>query len=331
MSDKFRLHELVLPPEAAGVRLDVALAMALPQYSRSRLQRWIQTGAVLVAGRQVRPRLAVQGGEAVTVRAEYEADGRVQPQAMPLAIVHEDEGLIVVDKPAGMVVHPGAGNPARTLQNALLAHDPALAKVARAGLVHRLDKDTSGLLLVARTPEMHHQLTRMLQERLVTRLYLAVVRGQPTGGGTVDAPLGRHRTQRTRMDVRRDGRTAITHFRVEERFRAHALLRVQLETGRTHQIRVHLAHIGMPIVGDPLYGGRARQVAGADAALGRALAKFRRQALHAEQLSFVHPLTGAHRTFRAPVPADLRALLRVLRTDAAGADDADDTDDGDDD
>jgi 23S rRNA pseudouridine1911/1915/1917 synthase len=271
----------------------------------------------------VRPRHIVQGGEAVTVRAEHAPDERVQPQAMPLKIVHEDEGLIIVDKPAGMVVHPGAGNPARTLQNALLAHDPSLARVARAGLVHRLDKDTSGLLMVARTPEVHTQLTRMLQKRQVTRLYLAVVRGRPTGGGTVDAPLGRHRTQRTKMAVRRDGRTAITHFRVEERFRAHALLRLQLETGRTHQIRVHLAHIGLPIIGDPLYGGRARLVAGAGEALLAALGKFRRQALHAEQLSFVHPLSGRHRSFHAPAPADLRTLLRALRADAGDGDEAD--------
>jgi len=315
MPAKFRIHELELPATAAGQRFDAALAAALPQYSRARLQRWIGTGDVLLAGRKVLPRQRVAGGEPVRVRAEFTPDTAVQPESIALRIVHEDEALLVIDKPAGLVVHPGAGNPAHTLQNALLAHDPALALVPRAGLIHRLDKDTSGLLVVARTPEVHTALVALLQQREISRGYLALVLGLPTAGGTISQPIGRHRTLRTRMAVRRDGREAVTHFRIEERFRGHTLLRVQLETGRTHQIRVHLAHIGLPIVGDPLYGGRRRQLAGAGAALHSALRSFRRQALHAQRLEFDHPLTGRHHTFEAPLPADFRALLAALRDD----------------
>jgi 23S rRNA pseudouridine1911/1915/1917 synthase len=317
MRAKFRVHDIELPAGAAGQRFDVALAAALPQYSRARLQGWIRSGEALLAGHAVAPRARVAGGERVRVRAELSAELAVAPEAIALRIVHEDEALLVVDKPAGMVVHPGAGNARHTLQNALLAHDAALALVPRAGLVHRLDKDTSGLLLVARTPESHHALTAMLQQRAVTRVYLALCHGLPTAGGTIDEPIGRHRTARTRMAVRRDGRPAVTHYRLEERFRGHTLLRVQLETGRTHQIRVHLAHVGLPIVGDPLYGGRRRQLAGAGPALQAALRSFRRQALHAQRLEFDHPLTGRRHTFEAPLPADFRALLAALRADAA--------------
>jgi len=316
MPPKFRVHELELPPAAAGERFDVALAAALPQYSRARLQRWIGAGEVLLEGRQVLARQRLAGGERVRVRAEFSADERVAPEPIALDIVHEDEALLVINKPAGLVVHPGAGNPAHTLQNALLAHDAALASVPRAGLVHRLDKDTSGLLVVARTPETHLQLVSMLQRREIRREYLALVLGKPTSGGTIDEPIGRHRSVRTRMAVRRDGREAVTHFRIEERFRAHTLLRVQLETGRTHQIRVHLAHIGFPIVGDGVYGGRRRLIAGADEATRAALAAFRRQALHAQRLSFDHPATGKHHTFEAPLPEDLAALLEALTEDA---------------
>jgi 23S rRNA pseudouridine1911/1915/1917 synthase len=316
MPAKFRVHDIELPTGAAGQRFDVALAAALPQYSRARLQGWIRSGEALLAGRVVAPRVHVAGGERVRVRAELSAELAVAPEAIALRIVHEDEALLVIDKPAGMVVHPGAGNARHTLQNALLAHDAALALVPRAGLVHRLDKDTSGLLLVARTPESHHALTAMLQQRAVTRVYLALCHGLPTAGGTIDEPIGRHRTVRTRMAVRRDGRPAVTHYRLEERFRGHTLLRVQLETGRTHQIRVHLAHVGLPIVGDPLYGGRRRQLAGAGSVLQAALRSFRRQALHAQRLEFDHPLTGRRRTFEAPLPADFRALLAALRADA---------------
>ena len=316
MSAKFRIHDLELPAAAAGERFDVALAAALPQYSRARLQRWIRSGAALLGGRTAQPRARLAGGEQVCVQAEFAADTTVGPEAIALRIVYEDEAFLVVDKPAGLVVHPGAGNAAHTLQNALLAHDPALALVPRAGLIHRLDKDTSGLLVVARTPESHHALVAMIQEREIARGYLALCFGAPTAGGTVDEPIGRHRSVRTRMAVRRDGREAVTHYRIEERFRGLTLLRVQLETGRTHQIRVHLAHIGLPIVGDPVYGGRRRQIAGASEELQSVLRRFRRQALHAQRLALDHPVTGRHHTFEAPLPADFRELLEALRADA---------------
>ena len=305
----------MLPASAAGLRLDQALARSLPQYSRARLQGWIEVGAVRVDGRQLRAKDKVLGGEQVEVAARLEADSRVTAEAQPLAVVHQDRALFVIDKPAGMVVHPGAGNPRHTLQNALLALDAKLAIVPRAGLVHRLDKDTSGLLVVARTPEAHARLVAALAEREIERSYLAICNGAMTGGGTVDAPIGRHRTHRTRMAVRSDGREAITHYRIEKRFRAHTLARVQLETGRTHQIRVHLAHIGYPIVGDPVYAGRRRWPAGCSAALASALAAFPRQALHAARLALAHPMTGRALEWEAPLPSDMQRLLEALDAD----------------
>jgi 23S rRNA pseudouridine1911/1915/1917 synthase len=318
MASEFQTHVLDLPPSAAGMRLDQALAAALPQYSRARLQRWIRAGAVRAHGQPVRARDRVQGGEQLTVEAEFAADTTVGPEALPLDILHEDAALLVLNKPPRLVVHPGAGNRQHTLQNALLAHDPLLARVPRAGLVHRLDKDTSGVLMVARTPEIHTRLVAALAARTVGREYLALCLGTPTGGGRIDQPIGRHRSARTRMAVRADGREAITHFRIEQRFRAHTLLRVQLETGRTHQIRVHLAHIGFPIVGDPVYGGRKRLTAGGALPLNSALQGFGRQALHAQRLHLEHPLSGRPQSFEAPIPSDLESLLRLLRADAHG-------------
>jgi len=318
MPSEFQTHVLNLPPSAAGMRLDQALAAALPQYSRARLQRWIRAGAVRAHGQPVRARDRVQGGEQLTVEAEFAADTTVGPEALPLDILHEDPALLVLNKPPGLVVHPGAGNREHTLQNALLAHDPLLARVPRAGLVHRLDKDTSGVLMVARTPEIHTRLVAALAERAVGREYLALCLGTPTGGGRIDQPIGRHRSARTRMAVRADGREAVTHFRIEQRFRSHTLLRVQLETGRTHQIRVHLAHIGFPIVGDPVYGGRKRLPAGGALPLNTALQGFARQALHAQRLHLEHPVSGRPQSFEAPMPPDLESLLRLLRADAHG-------------
>jgi len=312
---EFRSHSLVLPGSVAGLRLDQALARALPQYSRARLQGWMESGAVLVDGRRPRAKDKVLGGEQVEVMARLEADRRVAPQAQPLAVVHQDRALLVINKPAGMVVHPGAGNRSHTLQNALLALDPKLAVVPRAGLVHRLDKDTSGLLVVARTPEAHARLVAALAEREVGRAYLAICSGAMTGGGTVDAPIGRHRAQRTRMAVRSDGREAVTHYRIVKRYRAHTLVRVQLETGRTHQIRVHLAHIGYPIVGDPVYAGRRRLPAGCTRALSEALSSFPRQALHAARLALTHPMTGKQLEWEAPVPDDMARLMGALEDD----------------
>jgi len=320
MAAKFQQHEFSLPPEVAGWRLDQALSAALPQYSRARLQQWIAAGVVVVAGQPaLRASRRVAAGDSVSLRAEFAMDESVVAEDLPIAIVYEDEAVLVLDKPPGMVVHPGAGNRAHTLQNALLAHDPQLARVPRAGLVHRLDKDTSGLLVVARTPEAHRRLVLALQARDVERRYLALVLGLPTGGATISEPIGRHRSVRTRMAVRNDGRTAITHYRIAERFRAHTLLAVQLETGRTHQIRVHLAHIGHAVVGDPVYGGRRRLMANASPPLNAALAAFRRQALHAQKLAFEHPVTGHVVSLEAPIPPDFEALLVALRSDAGHA------------
>jgi 23S rRNA pseudouridine1911/1915/1917 synthase len=252
-----------------------------------------------------------------SVEARIVAETGVAAEKLPLDIVHEDAAIIVLNKPPGLVVHPGAGNREHTLQNALLAHDARLARVPRAGLVHRIDKDTSGLLVVARTLESHTALVAMLAAHEIEREYLALCTGAMTGGGTIDEPIGRHRTQRTKMAVRRDGRAAVTHYRIEKRFRAHTLARVRLETGRTHQIRVHMAYIGYPVVGDPVYGGRRRIPAGASAALKAALDGFHRQALHAARLTFTHPRSGKTVQYEAAIPPDLRGLLAELERDAA--------------
>jgi 23S rRNA pseudouridine1911/1915/1917 synthase len=306
-----------LPPESAGLRFDQALARSLPQYSRARLRDWIESGAVQVDGRALRPKDTVLGGEQVRIEAELPVQGDVTAEAIPLEVVFENRALLVVNKPAGLVVHPGAGNPRHTLQNALLALDPKLALVPRAGLIHRLDKDTTGLLVVARTPEAHTALVAAMAAREITREYLALCSGVMTAGGTIDQPIGRHRTQRTRMAVRADGRPAITHYRVVRRFRAHTLVRVTLETGRTHQIRVHLAHAGFPVVGDPVYGGRRRLPADAPPELAVMLRGFTRQALHAERVRLADPLTGRQVEWTAPPPADLQRLLAALEADRA--------------
>ena len=315
------LHEITVPAALAGQRLDVALAQLLPQYSRARLQRWIDDGRVQVDTDPAplrRRRLA--GGEVLRVTAEFMADERVAAgdARVPFGVLHRDAAFWVIDKPAGLVVHPGAGNRSGTLQNALLALDPALALVPRAGIVHRLDKDTAGAMLVARTPQSHAALVRALAAREIGREYLALCHGALTGGGTISEPIGRHRTQRVKMAVRADGREAVTHFRIERRLGALTLVRVQLETGRTHQIRVHLAHLGYPLVGDPVYGGRRRLPPGAGPATVAALEAFHRQALHAARLSLQHPLTGRDCVFESPLPADLTTLLEVIAREALG-------------
>jgi 23S rRNA pseudouridine1911/1915/1917 synthase len=312
---EFRSHSLALPEGAAGLRLDVALARALPQYSRARLQGWIEAGTVQVDGRQLRAKDKVVGGERVLIEARIEPDEHVSAESLPLEVVFKDRALIIINKPPGLVVHPGAGNAGHTLQNALLAFDPKLALVPRAGIVHRLDKDTSGLLVVARTPEVHKILVEAIAERDVERHYTALCTGVMTGGGSIDEPIGRHRNQRTKMAVRADGRAAVTHYRVLKRFRAHTLVRAQLETGRTHQIRVHFAHIGYPLIGDPAYGGRRRLPAGATAELAAELGSFKRQALHAARLTLVHPLTGRDVEWEASLPADMLQLIAALEAD----------------
>jgi 23S rRNA pseudouridine1911/1915/1917 synthase len=313
---EFRTHELEFTLDQIGLRLDQALARALPQYSRARLQSWIEAGAVKVDGQQARPRDKVQGGEHVRIEARLQPETRVAAEDLPVDVVYKDRGIFIINKPAGLVVHPGAGNANHTLQNALLALDPKLALVPRAGLVHRLDKDTSGLMVIARTPEAHAALVEAISARDVERAYLAICVGVMTGGGTVDEPIGRHRTLRVKMAVRADGREAVTHYRVLKRFRGHTFVRAQLETGRTHQIRVHLDHIGFPLVGDPVYGTRRRIPKAAGAALIAALESFKRQALHATRLALEHPLTGKPLEWEAPVPPDMAALLETLEVDA---------------
>ena len=319
MPQEFRTHDLLLPQAIDGLRFDQALARALPQYSRARLKGWIETGKVLLEGTVPSARAKVFGGERVTIEAEIETVSMtVEAESLPLDIVHADAALIVVNKPAGLVVHPGAGNAAHTLQNALLGFDPSLAKVPRAGIVHRIDKDTSGLLVIARTIESQARLSKAIAAHGVERRYLGVCVGAITGGRSIDEPIGRHRTQRTRMTVRPDGREAVTNIRIVKRFAAHTLVRAELQTGRTHQIRVHLAHIGHPLVGDPAYGGRPRLPRGASDALISTLRAFRRQALHAESLGLEHPETGKFAEWSAPPPADFQELVAALELSADG-------------
>jgi 23S rRNA pseudouridine1911/1915/1917 synthase len=319
MNAEFQVLELEIPHELAGLRLDSALARLLPEHSRTRIKSWIDAGRVQIGRLPSKPRDKVSGGSRVRVRVSAEPSAHeVLPEAIPLDIVFEDAHVLVIDKPAGLVVHPGAGNVRHTLQNALLGKDPRLAALPRGGIVHRLDKDTSGLLVVARTPQAHTALSRQLLARSVAREYVAVCAGVMTGGGSVDEPIGRHRSDRLRMAIRRDGRPARTHYRVLERYRGHTYVRVKLDTGRTHQIRVHLAHLKHPLVGDPVYGARLARPRGAGDALLAALRAFKRQALHAATLAFDHPASGARATFEAPLPPDLAGLLAALRADSPG-------------
>ena len=305
-----------IPEACAGMRLDQALAGLLPAYSRSRLQQWIKAGQVEVNGKAVRPRMLVLGGERIRVALPQEPVTVDQAQAIPLDIRYEDADLLVINKPAGLVVHPAAGNPDGTLVNALLHHAPELAALPRAGLVHRLDKDTSGLLVVARSLRAHTALVKQLQARTLEREYLAVVHGVLTAGGRIEAPIGRHPVDRQRMAVTAAGKPAVTHYRVIRRFRAHTHLWIKLETGRTHQIRVHLAHIRYPLVGDPVYGGRRHLPAGLTDRCLAMLQGLQRQALHASRLGLMHPGSGARLAWQAELPTDMMELLSTLAEDA---------------
>ena len=307
---------LRIPATQAGQRLDQALAQLLPDYSRSRLKSWIESGEIRVDGEPRRPRDKVDGGEAVEVNATLAVEVAAKAQPIPVDIVHQDKHVFIVNKPAGLVVHPGAGNPDQTLQNALLALDPKLAELPRAGIVHRLDKETSGLLIIARTLPAHTVLVRMLEDRAIHREYEAVCKGVMTAGGTIDAPIDRHPVERVKMAVRQGGRESVTHYRVIKRYRANTHVRVQLETGRTHQIRVHLSHAGYPLVGDRVYGGRLMMPKGATEELRVALREFPRQALHAARLQLAHPVTGKALECAAPLPEDMVQLLKVLARDA---------------
>ncbi len=307
----------VVPLALGGRRFDQAVAVMFPEFSRSRLSGWIKSGALTLDGAPAVPRQVLRGGEDVRLEAQLQAEVSSQPQDLGLDVVYEDAHLLVVNKPAGLVVHPGAGNPAGTLMNALLFHDPQLAELPRAGIVHRLDKDTSGLLVVARDLPTSTALVDLLSRHEVERQYEAVVVGTLVAGGTVDAPIGRSLGDRLRQAVRdeEDGKRAVTHYRLRERFRAHSLIQCRLETGRTHQIRVHMTHVGHPLVGDPVYGGGLKLPKRASDALIATLRGFRRQALHAERLSFIHPASGEPMTFTAPRPDDMQALIEALQTD----------------
>jgi len=314
------LRRFQLPEGLAGRRVDQAAAEVFSEYSRSRLKIWIDSGELTVNGARVEPSTKVRGGEELLLDAKVEPIVAVAPEPVPVALLHEDDNFFVVDKPVGLVVHPGAGNRNGTLQNGLLHLDPSLAGVPRAGIVHRLDKDTSGLLVVARTLQAHAALTAQMERREVKRRYLGVCQGVLTGGGEIDAPIGRHPRERVKMAVIAGGRQALTRYRVLERFSAHSFLSLRLETGRTHQIRVHLAHRRSSLVGDPLYGGRPRLPRSPTEALRECLQSFRRQALHASQLEFRHPGSGQMVRFESPLAADIEALLAVLRTDGSGHD-----------
>lgn len=315
MQQRIELHAVV-PDSLIGKRLDQVLAELFPDYSRSRIKEWILAGQVTVDSKTIdKPREKLLGGEEVCIQAQLQQQQQHQAEDIELDIQFEDEHILVINKPANLVVHPGAGNQQGTLLNALLNHVPDIGAVPRAGIVHRLDKDTTGLMVVAKTVPAQTHLVTQLQAREISREYEAVVNGTMVAGGIIDEPIGRHDTKRTSMAVRAMGKPAVTHYRVRQKFRAHTHLRLKLETGRTHQIRVHMAHLHHPIVGDPLYGGRPRPPKSASETLRQFLRDFRRQALHAAQLELAHPVTGEWLSWQAPLPQDMQSLLAILAED----------------
>ncbi len=301
-----------IPADAFGQRLDQAAVTLLPEFSRSRLQQWIKQGKILLNGEACKARTKVSGGETLLITIEQEPQGEWLAEKIPLDIVYEDDSLLVINKPVGLVVHPAVGNQTGTLLNALLYYCPALINVPRAGIVHRLDKDTSGILVVAKTLQSQTHLVNQLQNRAFDREYEAIVQGEMISGGTVDEMIGRHPTHRVKMAVVRSGKEAVTHYRIKERYRGYTCLQVKLETGRTHQIRVHMAHIKSPVVGDQVYGGRLRLPPGCDDTLKQFLNNYKRQALHARRLGLEHPETGEWLIWEAAVPEDLQTLKRLL-------------------
>lgn len=308
--------DTVIPDEMSGKRLDQALAELLPDHSRARLQNWIRDGFVQIDNKTMRPRDKVHGGEQIAIRAEIEAQTSAAPEDIPLEIIFEDEQLIIINKPVGLIVHPGAGNPQHTLLNALLNHDQQLEQVPRAGIVHRLDKDTSGLLVIARTPQSHTALVKQLQAREIHREYVTLVSGILTAGGTIDQAIGRHPKHRTRMAVVKNGRAATTHYRIIKKYRHHTQLQVNLETGRTHQIRVHMTWLHHPIIGDTVYGSKKQLVKGMDPELAKIITAFPRQALHARAIELNHPGRNEMMSWQAPVPEDMLGLISALVEDA---------------
>ena len=302
--------------EQSGQRLDQALADLFPEYSRSRLKTWIETDLVTLNGQITTiPRTKVFGGEKIVISADIEDETHFEPENLPLNIVYEDEHILIINKPKDFVVHPGAGNKSGTVLNALLYHYPSVAEVPRAGIVHRLDKDTTGLMVVAKTIPAQTKLVRALQKRQITREYEAIACGIMTKGGAVDEPIARHPTKRTHMAVHPLGKPAVTHYRIMENFRNYTRLRLRLETGRTHQIRVHMAHIAHPLLGDQTYGGRPRPPKNADERLNQVLREFKRQALHAIMLRLEHPVSGELMEWYAPLPDDFVQLVNALKAD----------------
>ena len=310
LSLQFQLDETYL-----GQRIDQVAATIWSDFSREKLKQWLKEGHLLVNGNSVKPKYKCEGFELLTLEVELEAQTRSLPEDIPFDIVYEDDDIIVVNKPVGMVVHPGAGNSSGTLVNALLHHYPKSAELTRAGLVHRIDKDTSGLLVVAKNLEAQFSLSKQLAKKTVYRVYDLIVYGNVIAGGTVDEPIKRHPVDRVKMAVLPGGKDAVTHYNVKERFQHFTRIQARLETGRTHQIRVHFSYIGFGLVGDPVYMPRVRVPAGATELLDETLRGFRRQALHAAELGLKHPRTGEEMLFKAPWPADLATLVDVLRTE----------------
>lgn len=306
---------LIIPDEHRDERLDQALAKLLPAYSRTQIKEWIDSGMITIAGKTIKAKTKMMGGEEVTIAAELKVQPVYEAQDISLNIVYEDEDVLIINKPCGLIVHPGAGNQNNTLLNALLFHAPELKNLPRAGILHRLDKETTGLLVIAKNPMSLKNLSHQLKQRSLVREYQAIVAGKFISGGTVNAPIARHHTDRKRMAVTEDGKTAITHYRVMDRYRAHTRLRVKLETGRTHQIRVHMAHIRHPIVGDKTYGGRLQLAKGMSEELIHALRNFNRQALHAFAIEIEHPTTHGVMRFETPLPEDMQKLIHVLERD----------------
>ena len=296
----------------AGKRLDQVAALLFPEHSRARLQKWIRSGELTVDGRQARATFRISGGELLDLDARIKLQATVEPQDIPLDIIHDDRDLIVLNKPAGLLVHPAAGNPDGTLQNALLHFDPGLAALPRSGIVHRLDKDTSGVMVVARSLRAHTSLVGQLQTRTMSRKYRAVVNGEVTAGGTVDAPIGRHPGDRKKMAVVHSGKPAVSHYRVLTRYPGVTYIEVALESGRTHQIRVHMTHIGHALAGDPVYGRPLKKKRELPAGLVDVIRGFPRQALHAHRLSLIHPGEMKKFCFKAPLPDDFAGLLESL-------------------
>lgn len=306
---------LIIPDRMGGMRLDQALSKLLTEYSRTQIQEWIKKNEITVNDNVARARDTVLGGEKIDILATMKSYPQWEAEAIALDIVFEDDSLLVINKPAGMVVHPGAGNASHTLLNALLHHVPALQELPRAGIVHRLDKNTSGLLVIAKTDKALKKLTDQLKKHTVSRIYQAIVAGVLTGGGTMDQPIGRHPIQRKRMAVIETGKPAVTHYRIVEKYRAYTRVKVQLETGRTHQIRVHFSHKHHALLGDQTYGGRLQLPKGASPELIQTLRTFKRQALHASELGLIHPETGEEVRFHAPLPADMIELINTLKFD----------------